>query len=162
MSTNLKSHLTAITRRTVSKPMVAIDQAVQLAYDYRKTLDYGCGRGYDAKYFCMDKYDPHYFPEQPVGPYDLIVCNYVLNVIESVEQKMAVIRNIQALLADDGCAYITVRNDYRALNGCTGKGTWQDATIISGASIFKACAGYVTYVIFKGDDVSVRASIGSK
>lgn len=156
-----KAHLTAISRRTVSKPMQAIATVVPIFFKRGTTLDYGCGRGYDADEFCMAKYDPHYFPVMPIGSFEMITCNYVLNVIESVVEKARVIRDIQAMLTDTGCAYITVRNDHRSLNGITSRGTWQDLTILSGCSVFKTCAGYTTYVVLKGDtDIKVRASIG--
>jgi hypothetical protein len=50
-----------------------------------KMLDYGCGRGFDAEYYGMDKYDPHYAPEFPKIKFDTITCNYVLNVVDAVE-----------------------------------------------------------------------------
>jgi len=155
-----KAHLTAISRRTVSKPMADLDRKIRITDCYSR-LDYGCGRGHDADHYRMDKYDPHYYPDMPVGTFDLITCNYVLNVIESVVEKARVIRDIQSLLTEDGCAYITVRNDQRALNGITSRGTWQDLTILSGCSVFKTCAGYTTYAVLKGDtDIKVSASIG--
>ena len=44
-------------------------------------LDFGCGRGTDAATYGMDAYDPYWRPEKPTGPYDTIVCIYVLNVV---------------------------------------------------------------------------------
>jgi hypothetical protein len=111
-----------------------------------RKLDYGCGKGMDAQTYGMDKYDPHYAPELPEGPYDTITCNYVLNVIESFYERELVIASIRELLAPGGRAYITVRNDKGALNGETKRGTWQGHIELD-APIIQETRGYVTYLL---------------
>ena len=90
-----------------------------------RVLDYGCGRGDDADALGCERYDPHFFPAQPVGPFDTIVCNYVLNVIEEDSIRRNVLIALDALLDEDGCAYIAVRTSKRDLKGLTRIGTWQ-------------------------------------
>jgi hypothetical protein len=89
-------------------------------------LDYGCGRGDDADRFGWDKYDPHYFPKKPYDKeYDIIVCQYVLNVIEDENERKKVIRDVLNFLHSEGTAFFIVRDDLISLGGCTSKGTWQ-------------------------------------
>lgn len=88
-----------------------------------KALDYGCGKGFDAQYYGLDKYDPHYYPNQPTGQYDVITCNYVLNVVDPSE-VVVILSKIRHLLADNGVAYLTVRRDI-VREGHTSKGTYQ-------------------------------------
>jgi len=119
-----KAHLTAISRRTLSAPMRHLN-SLALIPQTSKSLDYGCGRGYDADALGMDKFDPHYFP-QPTNPwYDVVTCNYVLNVIESEDERRQVLINLKAQARTGGKVYVSVRNDKKALNGATSKGTWQ-------------------------------------
>ena len=136
-----KAHLTAIARTTASQPMKRLYELGRL---YGRALDYGCGRGYDADEFGMDRYDPHYQPVKPEGLFATITCNYVLNVIESHEARMTVLRDIQARLVPGGKAYITVRADKKALIGTTSKGTWQGYITLDLPVVTKR-AGFVTY-----------------
>jgi hypothetical protein len=75
-----------------------------------RILDYGCGRGYDAKHFCMDSYDPYWYPIGPFGLYDTITCLYVLNVLPE-EEAHHVIMKAHALLKENGSVYFSVRRD---------------------------------------------------
>jgi hypothetical protein len=111
-------------------------------------LDYGCGRGTDADHLNCDRYDPHYFPEKPVGPYDTITCSFVLNVIESAEEREAVLSDLRSLLTPDGVAYVTVRRDIKT-EGYTSKGTYQETIHLEDEIVFE-CADYVIYAIRRG------------
>jgi len=93
-----------------------------------KMLDYGCGRGFDANYYKMDKYDPFYSPDYPKEKYDTITCNFVLNVISEEEAKI-VIDKIHSLLKDNGSAFFTVRRDIKK-EGVTSKLTFQRNVIL--------------------------------
>jgi ATP adenylyltransferase len=104
---------TAITRKKPSKPMTILENCSQFTDCHRK-LDYGCGKGFDADYFGMEKYDPHFFPDKPTGLFDTITCNYVLNVIPDHSERVQVLKDIQGLLADDNSmAFIAVRRDLK-------------------------------------------------
>ena len=58
----------------------------------------------------MDAYDPYYRPAEPAGRYDTIVCTLVLNAL-SRNNRAKVLARIQALLAEDGQAYLGVARD---------------------------------------------------
>ena len=121
-----KSHLTAIARNRPSVPMKRLAKANRL--EGLKMLDYGCGRGFDADYYNMDKYDPYHHRNDEIfkiGQYDVITCNYVLNVIESAYEREKTIDNLRLLLKKGGLAYITVRRDIKT-EGYTKKGTYQE------------------------------------
>lgn len=60
----------------------------------------------------MDRFDPHFHPEIPKGPYELILCSYVLNVVYEEEQEQ-IIEHIKSLLTPDGKVYFTVRRDIK-------------------------------------------------
>lgn len=148
-----KAHLTAISRKAVSAPMRRLRDTNRLI---GRMLDYGCGRGYDAAALDMEQFDPHYSPVIPVGQFDTITCNYVLNTIECLVTKRQVLRTIDSLLGCTGYAYITVRNDRKSLNGSTTIGTWQDLTVL-GLPVIMKTPEFVTYIMQKGEsDCDVR------
>ncbi|HMR88537.1 MAG TPA: bifunctional class I SAM-dependent methyltransferase/HIT family protein [Saprospiraceae bacterium] len=106
------THLTAKERSTISFPARILLERNLLLGD---VLDYGCGLGSDVtllkeKGVKIGGFDPHYFPEQPTGKYDTIICFYVLNVLMQEEQS-DVIMEISALLKPNGKAYFAVRRD---------------------------------------------------
>jgi len=119
-----KAHLTAISRRTLSAPMRHLN-SLALIPSTSKSLDYGCGRGFDADELGMDKFDPFHFPQATSPWYDVVTCNYVLNVIESEYERHEVLIKLKAQARTGGKVYVSVRNDKKALNGITSKGTWQ-------------------------------------
>lgn len=140
-----KSHLTAISRNKMSGPMrrLVADGLVK-----GRAMDFGCGRGFDADALGIDSYDPHYNPTLPVGDFHTITCNFVLNVIETIEGKRAVLAKIDRRLSSDGYAYIAVRNDKKSLKGFTSKGTWQDRTVLSLPVVAKT-SGFTIYRMAK-------------
>jgi ATP adenylyltransferase len=122
-TTENRSHLTAIARTATSKPMRYLSATNRLV---GRVLDFGCGRGYDADVIGCERFDPHWFPIMPVGTFDVVVVNYVFNVIPSLTERCELLRSIQGLIkAPSGIAFISVRNDRRNLNGYTSRGTWQ-------------------------------------
>lgn len=94
-----KAHLTAISRKSPSAPMMYLAKMGLLK---GKMLDYGCGRGYDADAFGMAKYDPFWFKcdDFCAGEFDTITCNYVLNVIEDFKERKALVENALHWLKD--------------------------------------------------------------
>lgn len=137
----MSSWKTAISRKKPSAPMRRLDRDNRLV---GRVLDYGCGKGYDADYYNTDSYDPHYQPVMPKGKFDTIVCNFVLNVIESAEEREAVLSDIRARLGDNGHAYVSVRTDKSQLNGHTKIGTWQGSIVLDLPVVAKG-SGFVTY-----------------
>lgn len=137
------SYKTAIHRTKMSAPAEYINNK-QLIIG--KSLDFGCGLGKDADLLGIDKFDPHYFNISTSGPYDTILCTYVLNVITpSLERK--VLKSIQELLSDTGTAYITVRRDITQ-DTYTKKGTFQRLVILD-LPILKQTSGYCIYKLQK-------------
>ena len=139
-SLNNRSHCTAITRKNPSVPMRNLNK-LGLLENGRK-LDYGCGRGFDADFFHMDRFDPHYSPATPTKKYDTITCNYVLNVVNK-DQGARILQKIEDLLKDGGTAYITVRRDIKK-EGKTSKGTYQRNVFLD-LPILKETSTYCTY-----------------
>jgi hypothetical protein len=133
LGVKMNEHKTAIARTSPSAPMkwlAANDRIVGRA------LDWGCGRGYDAETYGMESYDPHYKPVLPGGAF------------------------VQYKLTDTGKAYITVRNDKRALRGTTSKGTYQCHVILR-LPVVRSTAGFVTYVMDRNDGIS-EALLGAR
>jgi len=143
-SLNTRSHCTAITRKKPSVPMRHLAKIGVL--DKGRKLDYGCGKGFDAEYFEMEKYDPHFSPIKPEGLFDVITCNYVFNVIHENKIPELLIK-IKELLSSKGKAYITVRRDIKK-EGYTKKGTYQRNVILD-LPILKETSTYCTYIFSK-------------
>lgn len=120
---NDKAHMTAITRNKPSAPMVKLNTLIDLGCNKCRGLDYGCGKGFDADYYGFDKYDPHFFPDKPRGKYDIVVCNYVLNVIEEKDEE-ELLDELKSYLRPHGQCYVSVRADIKK-DGFTSRGTFQ-------------------------------------
>ena len=87
---------TAINRTELSKPVTqAIQDGVIIAA--RSVLDYGCGRGGDVARLCELGYtavgwDPVFAPDQSLAAADIVNLGYVVNVIESPEERAETLR----------------------------------------------------------------------
>ena len=106
------SHLTAIERTKLSFPTQWLLENNKLKGEI---LDFGCGYGFDVfdlknRGYEIDGYDKYHLPEYPTKKYDIIICNYVLNVLEADEQP-EVLMSVSELLKPTGKAYFTVRRD---------------------------------------------------
>ena len=114
------AHKTAISRKKPSVPASFLSGEGLLV---GRVLDFGCGQGMDANAYGLEKYDPYYAPEMPIGRFETVVCNYVLNVAVK-EKEQAILEEIKDKLVVGGIAYITVRRDI-VTEGKTKKGTFQ-------------------------------------
>ena len=158
LRTNSKK--TAITRKKLSAPMRYLLDNGFFPREARRlltVLDFGCGKGFDADFCGFAKYDPHFFPDKMMIQskcWDIVVCNYVLNVIPDLTSRMAVIWDIQNTLLDDGVAYISIRNDKKNLNGETKIGTWQGFTPLNLPVVHKT-SGFIIYKLTKNDNLGV-------
>ena len=94
----------AIRRETVSKTARFLEQHQLLR---GRVLDYGCGFGFDADHFGWEAYDPHYRQKLPVGLFDTVVCNHVVNMLTR-ESRRELFGAIQSLLAFEGKVYVSV------------------------------------------------------
>ncbi len=120
---NCKSFNTAISRKNPSAPLKQLESMMLLK---GSILDYGCGKGADAKYLNnsganVKSYDPYWNPISLKGQlFDTVLCTYVANVI-SKEEEQELLSSIKSLLKKDGKAYITVRRDIKK-EGVTSRG----------------------------------------
>ena len=120
---------TAIARKSLSVPAKWLEEQGALG---GRVLDFGCGRGGDVERllemdYDIEGYDPVHGPPMPDGPFDTIMCNYVLNVVDP-DTEAEILRVISGLLSPDGVAYLAVRQDvaHHGVEGSqTGAGTFQ-------------------------------------
>lgn len=87
---------TAMTRTDLSKP---VSQAIldSVLTPARTVLDYGCGRGGDVERlkalgYCISGWDPVFAPDGELTPSDVVNLGYVVNVIESLEERAETLR----------------------------------------------------------------------
>lgn len=94
-------HKAAIARNALSRPVrYALEAGLFKEGD--SFFDYGCGHGLDVrliteKGFPSHGWDPHYFPDQPPQPADVVNLGYVINVIESEPERRAALQNAWSL-----------------------------------------------------------------
>jgi hypothetical protein len=119
------SYRTAIARKKLSAPAQFLKDNGKLV---GRCLDFGSGRGFDAEQLGVEQYDPHWHPVEPYGFYDTIMCNYVLNVIDTMLEPVT-IDKVRHLLAWGGKAYFTVRRDVKK-EGYTSRGTFQRNVVL--------------------------------
>jgi SAM-dependent methyltransferase len=110
------SHKTAIARKEPSRPTKMIAGEIQ-----KKILDYGQGKGKDVEWLRehIQGYDPYWKNTPEVltdDTYDVVLNNYVLNVIRAGERH-SVLENIKRVLKPCGYAYISVRDDSEKIPG---------------------------------------------
>ena len=139
------SYKTAITRKALSVPTARLLKAGLLRGDI---LDYGAGKGFDARAIGASSYDPHFAPKKPATKFDTIICNYVLNVVDESTQS-EIVSEILSHMKKDARAYITVRRDLPK-QGAPGRGCYQrQAHLLLGSNvkILWETTAYCTYVI---------------
>ena len=84
-------HRTAIIRRDLSQPVQML-VSHRIVTETTTVLDYGCGQGDDvaalaAGGFQAFGWDPHYAPDGPRRPADVVNLGFVLNVIEDRHER---------------------------------------------------------------------------
>lgn len=97
-------HRTAIGRGDLSMP-VRLGLRDQILRPTSSVLDYGCGRGQDvARLATMglraDGWDPFFAPDEPLIVHDVVLLNYVLNVIENTEERKETLSKAWDLASD--------------------------------------------------------------
>lgn len=110
--------VTAIKRRTLSAPIAWLIGHHYLRSGQSQILDYGCGYGSDVLFLkdwnkgqLVEGFDP-YYNKIDLGDayYDVVLCTYVLNVVEERDQDN-ILANIWGQLRAGGRLFITVRRD---------------------------------------------------
>jgi DNA phosphorothioation-associated putative methyltransferase len=97
-------HLTALTRYGFSAPMQALARFGFLDGS-KSVFDYGCGRGDDLRGLRENNidargWDPHYAPDDAKQQAHLVNLGFVINVIESIDERIDAIRGAY-VLADE-------------------------------------------------------------
>jgi SAM-dependent methyltransferase len=124
--------------------MVKLGSLIDLN-SFGRCLDYGCGKGFDADHYNFKKYDPHFFPKKPVGRFDLVVCNYVLNVIEEKYEE-ELLDELRSYLRPHGMCYVSVRADVKK-DGFTSRGTFQRTVELDYPIVCQLKNRYIIYKI---------------
>jgi hypothetical protein len=147
-----KSHLTAVARKKIPAPTRWLLSRGFLNPAEEPILDYGCGKCHELNnlFFRADGYDPYYRKDGiRLYAYKTIICNFVLNVIPSRNERFDLCNHVQALLSPNGRAFLSVRTDMEKLKGWTKRGTWQGVVQPVGAIPFASGNGWAMYRMSK-------------
>lgn len=110
------SHKTAIKRKEISAPLkfLITNGLVPVANASQKVLDFGCGKGIDAKFLGCDGYDPYWGPiyELPTKKYDYVLVTYVINTL-TTRHHNELIWDIASVMHAKSIAYISTRTDIK-------------------------------------------------
>lgn len=95
---------TAIGRGDLSMP-VRLSLRDAILMPSKSILDYGCGRGQDVARlrtmgFQVDGWDPFFVPDAPRVGHDVVLLNYVLNVIEDAAERRETLSRAWGLASD--------------------------------------------------------------
>lgn len=137
---------TAMSRNNPSAPMQWL---YNQGYLVGRCLDYGSGKGKDAETFGLEAFDPYHGPtSKPLGKFNTIACNYVLNVV-SEEEAREILGYLFRKLSHDAIGshiLVTVRADLPK-EGRPGKGCYQRCVEFSHPQweILKSTSGYTIY-----------------
>ena len=110
-ATSIPRHKTALVRRQLSRPIrLALDQEIISAST--TVFDYGCGRGSDLRHLTdqgitCNGWDPMHRPDGAREPADVVNLGYVINVIETADERAASLR--EAWKLTQGVLLVTAR-----------------------------------------------------
>ncbi|WP_462324594.1 methyltransferase domain-containing protein [Desulfoplanes sp.] len=91
----------------------------------------------------VNDYDPNFFPDRSVleETYDVVVCNYVLNILPPAERKR-VYADIATCTGASGRAYLCVQGKWPVQNRHRIVGTFADGYVIQDGPTFHFRKGY--------------------
>ncbi len=97
----VQRHLTALSRTSLSAPVQLLNRLGLLAPG-KTFFDYGCGRGGDVAALSSQGYDakgwdPHYLPDAPIVPADIVNLGFVVNVVEDPVERIEALTKAFAL-----------------------------------------------------------------
>lgn len=118
----IKRGNTAISRNKHSKPYKHMIEN-NIIHEGMKILDFGCGRGFDVEalkgqgynIYGYDKFQPLWDDKDVIhynNKYDLITCNYVMNVIEEENERWYLLETMKGL---SNRVILSVRADKKAI-----------------------------------------------
>jgi DNA phosphorothioation-associated putative methyltransferase len=133
---------TAMTRTELSRPVA---QAMQdeVISGTRSILDYGCGRGGDVVRlrelgYTAIGWDPAFAPDGPLEPAEVVNLGYVVNVIESSEERVETLRRAWQLATST--LVIAARLDWEARG--PGSRPWGDGIVTAKGTFQKFYTQY--------------------
>ena len=120
----IKTHLTAISRKCASKPLRLLLKKTDIIEKNDRILDYGCGKGTDIEYLrrlgCRaegyDPYEPFGFSDPPEGKFNTVLMTYVLNVIPYERERNEALESALNYVTDGGWLFIATRTK-KAIKG---------------------------------------------
>ncbi|WP_432740333.1 DNA phosphorothioation-associated putative methyltransferase [Methylobacter sp. G7] len=100
-NTAIARHLTALSRSNLSAPMQCLARHGFLD-GVLSVFDYGCGKGDDIRHLAANAipvsgWDPHYAADQPKQSADIVNLGFVINVIESYQERLEALRGAYQL-----------------------------------------------------------------
>jgi DNA phosphorothioation-associated putative methyltransferase len=135
-ASSIPRHRAALRRTSLSLPATNA-VADGLIHPGTTVLDYGCGHGDDVRRLQAlgipaTGWDPHYAPHPAPSPADVVLCSYVLNVIEDPAERAITIRNAGHLARKALVVAVRTPWDAKRLSGdpladgvVTSRGTFQ-------------------------------------
>lgn len=89
-------HLTALVRHGFSAPIQTLTRYGFLD-GQRAVFDYGCGRGDDVRGLtengiAANGWDPHYAPDFPIVPANIVNLGFVINIIEDMRERVTALQ----------------------------------------------------------------------
>ncbi|TNF28709.1 MAG: DNA phosphorothioation-associated putative methyltransferase, partial [Deltaproteobacteria bacterium] len=118
---NINRHRTAIKRYKLSRPLALLLDH-QLLESSNTFLDYGCGHGHDIdllkknRFKNLNKYDPHFCPENPLIESEVVNLGYVLNVIEDPKERISTLKKAFSLATKVLCVSVMIRTHNESLS----------------------------------------------
>lgn len=111
-------HKTAIARRDPSTVARKVTTMLPAIHPFRSVLDFGCGYGADVHYYReqgykadgYDIHEPFGWSLRPTGRYDLVAVVFVLNVLPTVAERLAVIQEAGRYLEPHGAMLVVARS----------------------------------------------------
>jgi len=132
---NIQRHKTAISRAKVSVPTKwAFLQGIVKSGS--RVYDWGCGKGKDSEWLkeqgcIVTSYDPFYAPENDpdsvdFSKIDVVICNYVLNVIECPQSRIDLVESIAKSIGNNNIQLVISARPENQINKEAIKNGWKE------------------------------------
>jgi len=126
----VRRHLTALVRYGFSAP---IQMIARLGFmdGSRSIFDYGCGRGDDLRGLQENGiqalgWDPHYAPDNPKLPANIVNLGFVINVVEDINERIEALQGAYSLAHELLVVSVMLANQY-----ATGGKPFRDGVLTS-------------------------------